>query len=71
MKKFVLALLLAFGALGTSGCFSIIDWEHNLNHLRIWNNNLDNMHRDIDYFFFDYDWNDPTGNTGFESPNTR
>ena len=55
----------------TSGCFSLIDWEHNLNHFKVWNEDLDNVHRDIDYMFFNYDWGDPTRDLGFETPNTR
>lgn len=70
MKSILTVALLLAGTSALSGCFSLVDWEHNLNHLKVWNQDLDNIHRDIDRFFFNYDWDDPTRDLGFETPNT-
>jgi len=70
MKKILTLALLATATLGLSGCFSIIDWEHNRNHFRAWNNGLDRAHNTIDRIFFDYDWEDPTGGYGYTTPNS-
>ena len=70
MKRIIILALLAFCATTATGCFSLVDWEHNNNHLKVWNKELDDMHRDIDYFFFDYDWNDPSQDLNFETDNT-
>jgi hypothetical protein len=70
MKKLAAFALLAIAAVGFSGCFSLVDWEHNKNQLRVWNNGLDSAHRSIDRFFFDYDWDDPSQGLTYETPNT-
>jgi hypothetical protein len=71
MKKLAAIAMLALCASGLSGCFSLIDMEHNLNQLRVWNNGLSDAHRSLDRFVFDYDWDDPSSSIGYETPNTR
>lgn len=70
MRNTMAVLLLAVVSLGLSGCFSFVDWQHNLNHFRAWNEDLDRMHRSIDRFFFNYDYDDPSRDIEYESPNT-
>ena len=70
LSKSVAVLLLVFVASSLSGCFSFVDWTHNLNHLRAWNEDLDNMHRTFDRFVFNYDYDDPSRDIEYESPNT-
>ena len=70
MRKSLAVILLMFVASTMSGCFSFVDWEHNLNHLRAWNEDLDRMHRSFDSIFFNYDYDDPSRDIGYESPNT-
>ncbi len=70
LKKLFFGLLLLVSSFGLSGCFSLVDWEHNLNHIKVWNSDLDNMHRSIDRYFFNYDWDDPNQDLNFETPNT-
>lgn len=65
MKKIAALALLAVSTLGLSGCFSFVDMEHNANHFAAWDNQLNEAHRSIDRFFFDYDWDDPAN--GIES----
>lgn len=70
MKKFAVFSVLALCAFSLSGCFSLIDWEHNLNHLKVWNRKLDDIHKSTDRIFFDLDLEDPSGDLNFETPNT-
>jgi hypothetical protein len=70
MRKSIAVLVLVFVATAMSGCFSFVDWTHNLNHLRAWNEDLDRMHRSFDRFFFNYDYDDPSRNILYEGPNT-
>lgn len=70
MRKIAPLLLLAIAGVMLSGCFSFVDWKHNLNHLRAWNEDLDRMHRTFDRFFFNYDYDDPSRDIEYESPNT-
>jgi len=70
MKKIGLIALLGYCMLGMSGCFSLIDWEHNLNHLKVWNRKLNDCHRSVDRIFFDLDLDDPSSDLNFETPNT-
>lgn len=70
MKKVIALCLMVCATAGLSGCFSLVDWEHNKNHMRVFNSNLNDMHRSIDRFFFDYDWDDPTRSFSYETPNT-
>jgi|GEM_PF-1881316 len=65
MKKIAALALFALAATGLSGCFSFVDMEHNENHFTVWDQQLDDAHRSIDRFFFDYDWDDPSN--GVES----
>lgn len=71
MKKLCALALMVLGATSLSGCFSFVDWEHNKNHAKAWNNNFDEIHNTVDYFFFDYDWNDPSSGYNYETPNTH
>lgn len=70
MRNVTAILLLVVGAFGLSGCFSFVDWEHNLNHLKAWNEDLDDMHRTTDRIFFNFDYEDPSRDIEYESPNT-
>lgn len=70
MRKFAAVMLLVVAGLSVGGCFSFVDWTHNLNHLRAWNQDLDRMHRTMDRFFFNYDYDDPSLDIEYESPNT-
>lgn len=70
MRKFVAVLLLMFVGVSVGGCFSFVDWTHNLNHLRSWNEDLDRMHRSMDRFFFNYDYDDPSRDIEYEGSNT-
>lgn len=70
MRKPIAVLLLVLVATTLTGCFSFVDWNHNLNHLRAWNEDLDRMHRTFDRFFFNYDYDDPSRDILYESPNT-
>jgi hypothetical protein len=70
MRKVIPVLLLVFIGSCLSGCFSFVDWTHNLNHLRAWNEDLDRMHRTLDRFMFNYDYDDPSRDIEYEGPNT-
>lgn len=70
MKKLFALALLATATAGLSGCFSVIDWEHNKNHMRAWNHGFSRAHSTIDRFFFDYDWDDPTRSYDYSTPNS-
>lgn len=70
MRKLLLLAIIAIGTSFTTGCFSFVDWQHNLNHLRAWNEDLDRMHRTIDRYIFNYDYDDPSRDIRYESPNT-
>jgi hypothetical protein len=70
MRKSVAVLLLVFASTCLTGCFSFVDWNHNLNHLRAWNQDLDRAHRSIDRIFFNLDYDDPSRDILYESPNT-
>jgi hypothetical protein len=70
MRKSVAVLLLVMAATCLSGCFSFVDWNHNLNHLRAWNQDLDRAHRTFDRFFMNLDYDDPSRNIVYEAPNT-
>lgn len=70
MRKALAAVMLGVLALTTGGCFSFVDWEHNLNHLRSWNEDLDRAHRTFDRIFFNYDYEDPSRDIEYETPNT-
>lgn len=71
MKKLIALSIVALGCSSLSGCFSLVDWDHNLNHLIAWNNQLDDVHTTFDYYFLDYDQDDPSRMYNYESPNAR
>ncbi len=58
-KKIILLLLLLALFIGFTGCFSFVDWTHNARHIQAWGNDLRALHKSIDRFFLDYDWDDP------------
>ncbi|MGE0432556.1 MAG: hypothetical protein AB7K09_10145 [Planctomycetota bacterium] len=61
MRRKIIALLLAVAfTVGTTGCFSFVDWTHNKRHLQAWGNKLRDFHKSFDRLFLDYDWDDPT-----------
>jgi hypothetical protein len=70
MRKSVAVLLLVMAAMSVSGCFSFVNWHHNLNHLRAWNEDLDRAHRTFDRFFMSLDYDDPSRDIAYEAPNT-
>ncbi|MCA8939595.1 MAG: hypothetical protein KDB07_07300 [Planctomycetes bacterium] len=70
MKKLSALALLALCAIGFTGCFSLVDMEHNKNILRSWNKDLGEAGQTIDRYFFNYDKHDPDGGYGYVSPNT-
>ncbi len=70
MRKTVAVLLLVFVASSLSGCFSFVDWTHNLNHFRAWGEDLDRAHRSVDRIFLNYDYDDPSRDILYEAPNT-
>lgn len=70
MRKILVLLALVVAGSFMSGCFSFVDWEHNLNHLRSWNEDLDRMHRTIDRYIFNFDYEDPSRDIHYETPNT-
>ena len=70
MRKLLLLVIVAIATSFTTGCFSFVDWEHNLNHLKAWNEDLDRIHRTIDRYIFNYDYEDPSRDIEYESPNT-
>ena len=68
--KYALVPALLLASFTTTGCFSFVDWTHNLNQLRAWNEDLDSMHRTGDRFVFNYDYDDPSRSIEYEGPNT-
>lgn len=70
MRKSLIVLSLVFLGTSLSGCFSFVDWEHNLNHLRAWNEDLESMHHSFDRYFFNYDYEDPSRDIQYETSNT-
>ena len=58
-KKLLLLVIIVLIFTASTGCFSFVDWTHNSRHLQAWNNQLRDMHRSLDRFIFDYDWDDP------------
>lgn len=61
MRRRLIAVLLSLVVVGVVnvGCFSFVSWKHNENHLHAWENRLVSMHKSIDYFLLDYNWDDP------------
>lgn len=62
--------LLAIASLLVSGCFSFVEWTHNLNQLRAWNEELNRMNRTTDRSIFNYDYDDPSRDIEYERPDT-
>ncbi len=61
MRKKALLTLAALGLLVLGGCTSTIEfWSQNTtDKIKVWRRDLHQVHKSIDYHFFNHDWDDP------------
>ena len=60
LRKLAVLVLLGGISIGLGGCFTI-NSEHNARIIRTWYNDLEEMHKTTDKYFWNYDEDDPFG----------